>query len=103
MLTGSQCFSVDSCLFVQAKLWRKVDDRVQYRRCGSYYGPVWSSVMVNWMKAASYKLMGMDVRVVCQDSSRSRHLTAVKELRCMGVGGCGGGGYEVLLLKCLLE
>lgn len=47
--------------------------------------PVWSSVMVNWMKAASHKLMGMGVCADCvRTPGRSRHLTAVKELRCIG-------------------
>lgn len=39
--------------------------------------------MVNWMKAALLELMGIDVCVECvRTPSRSRHLTAVKELRC---------------------
>lgn len=29
--------------------------------CGSYYGTVWISVMVNWMKAAALKLQGVDM------------------------------------------
>lgn len=82
--TDSQCSSVDSCLRVQVKLRRKVDDRVQWKSCGSYYGPVWSSVMVNWMKATSLELMGMDVCVECvRTPGQSRHLTAVEELRCI--------------------
>lgn len=90
MLTGSQCFSVDSCMSVQVKLRHKVDDRVQQRRCGSYHRPVWSSVMGNWMKAASHKLIEINVCLECvRTPGQGRHLTAVKELRCIGWGGGG--------------
>lgn len=92
VLTGSQCFSVDSCMSVQVKLRRKVDDRVQQRRCGSDHRPVWSSVMGNWTKAASHKLMEINVCAECvRTPGQGRHLTAVKELRCIGWG--GGGGF----------
>lgn len=48
--------------------------------------------MGNWMKAASHKLMEINACAECvRTPGQGRHLTAVKELRCIGWGWVGGG------------
>lgn len=59
--------------------------------------------MGNWMKAASHKLMEINVCPECvRTPGQGRHLTAVKELRCIGFGG-GISEDELLLLRCFLQ